>query len=453
MFPNTNNDSNCDANHVNSMYIIYENTIPVYIFNNHPDIFLFFKRICQLKQIQSYGIYTALINQFDLSVTQKMKQPPNLVNMELHEFKTMTNGLCLDSKIYKYSPDQQYIATQNSNEMPNFGVNVPANIGGNVGIVDKPYYHPIMTTNLPIGPSTPANQTNPTSAKTNDREKLEDELTKLTELLADIDTTNEDQIKKIYKNISSAVQSDVPEKDDPINNDNDNDGDSDQTQDVDLVDLVDDVKLKKMLELRRLADQTVKRNEQIVVKANEYLNDDLFEKRCADQKKRSDDRKKEEKKSVFCSDKNTYLMIADKIKRGILKESNVPILFNYKYNIIKFMEDNMLITFKSNEYVEQEVRLFEQLEKVINGYEECIDMDPDNDEPNTLDTIDEEYLDICNKFFEKISSTENKVISDKKVHDMLNNSKIDKAMMFKEPVPTTIFTKDIDKEQYREQSE
>lgn len=449
MFPNSKNDSNCDANHVNSMYIIYENTIPVYIFNNHPEIFLFFKRICQLKQIQSYGIYTALINQFDPSVVKKMKQPNNLVNMELHEFKTMTNGLCLDSKIYKYSHDQQNIfqsnqyigATPNSNET----------LGGNAGTTDKPYYHPIVTTNLPIGPSNPTNQTNqsnPTSAKTNNREKLEDELTKLTELLADIDTTNEDQIRKIYKNISSAVQSDP--NDNSIDNPIENDDDSEQTQDTDLA---DDVNLKKMLEIRRLADQTVKRNEQIVVKANEYLNNDLFEKRCADQNKRSDDRKKEEKKSVFCSDKNTYLMIADKIKRGILKESNVPILFNYKYNIIKFMEDNMLITFKSNEEVDQEVRLFEQLEKVINGYEECIDMDPDNDDPNTLDTIDEEYLDICNKFFEKISSTENKVISDKKVHDMLNNSKIDKAMMFKEPVPTTIFTKDIDKEQYREQSE
>ena len=64
----------------------------------------------------------------------------------------------------------------------------------------------------------------------------------------------------------------------------------------------------------------------IVNKANEILNEELFEQRCKDQDERKAKREREEKLSIFCSQKTTYLRIKAKINREVLKEENIPCL-------------------------------------------------------------------------------------------------------------------------------
>lgn len=211
--------------------------------------------------------------------------------------------------------------------------------------------------------------------------------------------------------------------------------------------------LDKLIKARNALQKEVDKQETIVNKANEKLNEDLFVKRCEDQKKRKDEQKYNEQLSIFASDKNTYLVMQSKVNRGILKESNVSPFFNHKYHIIKFMEKESLISLRSNQDVDTEHYVFSQLQKVIDGYDYEPDIDENNEntkQKDPMDDIDETYLPLCEKFLEILENAEHPIIGEKKVHDILNNNPELKKAIFKDTADQTVFDRDISKEEYEE---
>src|SRR5690606_23604032 len=98
-------------------------------------------------------------------------------------------------------------------------------------------------------------------------------------------------------------------------------------------------------------------------------------------------------------DKNTYLTFRSKIKNGVLKEANITPFFNYKYHIIKFMEENNIIQFKKESDLEEELYAYDQLYKVIDSYNtsnaDDDEYDDDMFEIDPMNDIDEKYIELC----------------------------------------------------------
>ena len=123
-----------------------------------------------------------------------------------------------------------------------------------------------------------------------------------------------------------------------------------------------------------------------------------------------------------------------KINDGTLKERNVTPLFKFKYHIIKFMTNNNVMSLKSNENIKNELAIFKDLTKVVNSEE--------LDDPEILDEIADDNIELCDKFAEYLDSIDDNIVSDKKIHEVLNNNPNIKEHLFGKSVDTTIFSHD-----------
>lgn len=247
--------------------------------------------------------------------------------------------------------------------------------------------------------------------------------------------------------------------DDLRTSDHNSDTDGENSQNMTLIpplltdSMYDTEEISELIKMRNSMSTEFNKEKLVVDKANELLNEDIFNKRCEKQKADRQKKIQEEMISIFVSDKNTYLKMRSKIREGTLKESNVSPIFNFKFQIIKYMENNNVVSFKNNANVIEEQHIFEQLQKVINGleYEEymCDSADSDSDCHNPMDDIDENYLPLCEKFLDIVANSEKQILSDKKVHTILNENPDIKKGLFGEVADHTVFEKDIDKEEYK----
>ncbi len=207
--------------------------------------------------------------------------------------------------------------------------------------------------------------------------------------------------------------------------------------------------LQSLMDVRDTIKKDINLEEKMINKANERLNEEMYIKRCDDQNKRIEERRIKENISIFMSDKDTYLKMKSKILKGVLKEINITPLFLNKYHIIKFMEINTLCSMESNNNIDKEYKLFQQLQKVSDGYDFLKDSNDSDSEQNPMDDIDEDYLLICEIFLKVLSEIDYQIISDKQFHTLLNKNPNIKEAFFPEPTNQQIFVKDIDKDEYK----
>jgi hypothetical protein len=207
-------------------------------------------------------------------------------------------------------------------------------------------------------------------------------------------------------------------------------------------------KLSDLIVTRNQMFEKIKHREEIVNKANENLNQDLCDNRYKDQQRRIEEARQKEKVSIFASDKNTYLKMKSKIANHTLKESNITPLFNHKYQIIKFMEENDLILFTSNQSVEKESHIYSQLHKVLDSCEYMLDVHDSDSSNDPMDEIEDEYLTLCDDFLEKVTNLNNPIMTEKTMHGILNENPKIKEKLFNEPINQNIFDKDEDKDMY-----
>jgi len=241
----------------------------------------------------------------------------------------------------------------------------------------------------------------------------------------------EEEIDKDIQKLKNAFDVDVSNSDDTsdtssdISSDDSNDNNEEHNEHPEIA------------RLKKYKDDLAKdlaQKEKFVEKVNSQLNDELFIKRCKEQDERRKKEKHNEEISVLVSDKNTYLIMLAKINKGILKERNITPLFKFKYHIIKFMSDNNMISLKSNDNTENELAIFKDLSKVINSME--------HDNPEILDDINENYVELCEKFSDYLDSIDDNIVSDTKVHQILNENPNIKEHLFGKSVDTTIFNRD-----------
>lgn len=343
------------------------------------------------------------------------------------------------------------------------------------------YNSPYMQNNAQI--NTKNNIHNKNKTQTNmkhDKTTLEDELFKLTEALQSTAQQNKQDIIPDLENIYTGVAEEALlddeikrmkkrfDKIDKNNSDNDNDSNSDNDS-YDLIssdfdedkneeeddeiemDISDDMpdELKTLIEARNSLKADIYEQNVIVDKAQEKLNEDLFIKRCKEQDIRREERKKKEGLSILASDKNVYLKLRGKIRKGILQEKNISPLFMYKYLIIKFMHEIEAIEFTKNADIENEYYIFCQFQKTLDIFEADEFDNDDEYKDKLIDEIDRNYLDICMEFLEIIANCSDFVASDKKVHAILNENPEIKKVIFREAADTSVFDKDHDKEEFK----
>jgi hypothetical protein len=320
---------------------------------------------------------------------------------------------------------------------------------------------------------------------------LDEEIRKTKDVLdAKLNKKKSKKTKKINNDI-------VYDSDDSDNSDDSDDQDNSNNQDIsnklndssrgnpsglDNLDSLDNLdndpmhldysnKLNELIGAKNTLKQSIEKKELVITKANEKLNEELFLQRCRDQDERCAKQKYNEKLSILESDKNTYLRMQSKIKKGTLKESNISPFFSYKYQIIKFMEENKLICLKKGADIEKELYVFDQLNKVVDIcekntneiHEENNDEDCKNDKDNKdskivkndkidkdpLDEIDDEYLPLCQIFMDKILENDDLIVTEKTVHSLLNNDPDLKKKLFIDPANQSVFFNDSSAESHR----
>jgi hypothetical protein len=148
--------------------------------------------------------------------------------------------------------------------------------------------------------------------------------------------------------------------------------------------------------------------------------DDAFLKRCAEQEQKIKENQRKSNLSIYTSDKNTYLLIRAKIQANTLKESNLPPLFETKYHMIRFMEQQNLVRFDQSNTL-AEYAWYEQLEKVNNG---------NDTDDHVIDEIDAEYLPMCCKYIDYLNGLVCLPQSDKKLHEYWNENPTIKQALF-----------------------
>jgi hypothetical protein len=179
---------------------------------------------------------------------------------------------------------------------------------------------------------------------------------------------------------------------------------------------------KQLLDARNAIADKVRDQEELVKKANLNLNNEQFKERCRRQDEKRAKKKKEEDLSVLSANKITYLKMRSKISKGVMKEENVPFMFNDKYCVLRYMEVNELIDLGSNDEIEDELEVYNALNKAIEAREyETRSHGSDSDSDYTpLEEVDDSLLDICFDFMEFLEQNFPNTISEAAIHVELN---------------------------------
>jgi len=179
--------------------------------------------------------------------------------------------------------------------------------------------------------------------------------------------------------------------------DNDSDTYNNANNDTDMENSNLNKMLGKYRKVSKLANDDLKKQEQLIEHDTMRMRDIECELRDIDNQKRLRDEKNIENKNIFRSSKRSYVKINNDINDPAKKYStidNISPIFEAKYWVIRFMEDRELLdmnnAFNDNieideiEYTIYEM-LLDALSQVNNGLE-VSDSDSDNSDSNSNDT-------------------------------------------------------------------
>ena len=375
--------------HIQSYYVIFDCNRPIHVFNTIDDALNMFKLLCRgrLEYISKYMENNTINNIKDIGFNIHGNTYKNGINIDIN----------IDTSVWSFDIKTKSIF---QHEYHDNQYDVPKNITHSI-------------------------------KQSTDDQKLITEITKLDKMLNNVSSNNIniDQIKNTYKNIHNDISNeynDVSNEHDNlfILSSNTNSDDNDYKNKNKNKELFGEMELHydNLVKTKNLLNEEIEQQNKIVTKANELMNDEIFKQRCIDADNRKRKQNDEQNISIFTADKSCYLIIYGKINNSILKETNVPIFFNHKYHIMKFMEIHNKISFKNNTDIENEYKLFEQLEKVIKSNEYIIErhnIDQENDE-DPINDIEDEYIDICDEFLSYISDDNKIIMSDSFVHRILD---------------------------------
>ena len=111
-----------------------------------------------------------------------------------------------------------------------------------------------------------------------------------------------------------------------------------------------------------------------------------------------------------------------KIDGGIMKETNVPFMFNDKYCVLRYMELNELIDLSSNDDVEEELVTYNALYKTVEAKEYESNSQCSDSDYSPLDDVDDIFIDICYDFMNYLEENFPDIVTESKIHSELRFS-------------------------------
>ena len=460
----------------NILCTVYENDNPVHMFCNESDAYDYMTLLGDRKMASIRNILERTCNYVD-SITLF-----DLVNIDMTVVVYTNTGVCKSCRRDYYNSSRHighsHSVSSTSFDNPNAFSNMrqtPIELPRRSQNIDSTHFK-----------STNVKSTNVKSPNTNSTSDLNDEMLRLTRTLIESSEQNKNkcntELENMYFGVTEEAMLDddikrMTERGDNVISDSNSDEDliSDDhfdakdkkpyldnfdNRETEEIEITNDMpeELKQLIRVRNGINDDIHQQAVIFNKATEKLTEDRFIKRCEEQDKRKQESKKREGISILTEDKNVYLKIRSKIKKGVLKEKNVPPLFLHKFHIIKFMESNECIEFTKDADIEKEYYVFCQLQKVMDICEveepseddEVSYIDPRDD---MIDQIDKNYLNMCMDFLELLEQSNGSIASDKKIHSIINDNPDIKKTLFKEVADMTVFKEDISKEHYKELEE
>ena len=273
------------------------------------------------------------------------------------------------------------------------------------------------------------------------REQLEIDM--LNEQYDNNNKTSEKKLKNNTKRKSKAFHKykDRQEKKKDVivnNNDDNSDDDSDDEEtlkqkNLDLRNKLDDF-FEGQFDLR----QKIEEENKILEKDMDRIQDINCELRDIENNKKQLVERQIEGKRKFVSDKRSYVKInadIDDVRKKFMTKDTVPVLFESKYHIVKFMEDEKLLDLENafDDTVEvdsMEYAIYFMLTNALSkihdmlNNSDCDDMDPDFggefDEETTQDLL-KIFEEFTEHTIQKYSSKENILITENEIMTLMND--------------------------------
>jgi hypothetical protein len=195
---------------------------------------------------------------------------------------------------------------------------------------------------------------------------------------------------------------------------------------------------------------TIQDQTEVVDKANKNLNEEQFKERCRIQDEKKLKKKLEEQKSILSANKIAFIKMRSKIVKEVMKESNVPFMFNDKYCVLRYMEINELVDLSSNDDVESELSIYNQLYKAIEARE--YDFKPSglgsgsDSDYSPLDDVGDDFIEICSDFMDYLEENFPNIVSEAKIHDELNKEINDDNEIFHKDSSKNNYDSDLDED-------
>ena len=209
-------------------------------------------------------------------------------------------------------------------------------------------------------------------------------------------TSMKEEINSVLKQ-SQQVQQQVQQQ---INNDCQSDDESIATEDIDNI----EKELDKMLKNQEITKEEIKKTEEELADAACEYN---FKKNQENRKKE----KEKELRNIFSADLNVYKKINDnyKEKNNVNLIDLVPKVFEAKFYVIKYLDDNGYLEFENiNEPTEELYELYNMFYKV-----------QFNSEDTNLENYDESFYEVIHDFLEYM--TDKKVLTYEEINNYLNS--------------------------------
>jgi hypothetical protein len=488
--------------------IVYENNIPAYRTSDFSDGMEYIKFLRTKWDSTVEHVLRALIfqNICDETVRDEINKTRPELSMQCMKFAK--SGFCIENNSYILSKNSEALVECRENLRPDDnlveGRSNSHRISPNIKRVvsDSTSNNTAMFERFATGSNTQYvssginnSSVNPQKPTISEEQRITDHALKAETLLANIKSSNEkdniltalsdvygdveedaildDDIKKMkeeFGDVYDDSESDDNSSDDcdliseeDIDKNNNEQNEKDMEDEIEELEITEDMpdNLKQLIKDRNDLQRDIKMKKLVVDKANEKLNDDLFKKRCEDQDRRREEQRYKEAISILKSDKNIYISIKSKISKGKLEEQHITPFFVHKYHELKFMDEKDLLSLTTNADIDTEYIILQQLQKMFDVYESNHRSETDSKSESKknkknvddmmndiVDEVEDEFIEMCIEFLEVLENLETPIMSEKTIHNVLNNDPELKKELFNETTNQTIFTEDTNKEQY-----
>jgi hypothetical protein len=188
----------------------------------------------------------------------------------------------------------------------------------------------------------------------------------------------------------------------------------------------DEINELKLLNIDELTIEDFQNNKFLKTRLVKIANDKITHEIYLERVKINDEKKKKKREkerfNIFLNNKSVYRRITNNKKKD---KKVIGVLFRDKYIVFQFMDDNELLSDENVkcEITELEYNMFTNLYKVVESYALNIDKDDKEELNDPIETIDDDYKELCLEFIDILHNTGDEIKTERMIHAEWDKSK------------------------------